>query len=269
MPELPEVETSKRGIEPYLVGQSIIRSRVSQPKLRWPISQEIVDIQDMKIIGIQRRAKYILIELEIGWIIVHLGMSGSVRILPVDSPINKHDHIDLILSNERILRYTDPRRFGAWLFAPTLENHSLLSHLGPEPLSDDFTPEYLLERAKKKTTPIKTWLMDNRVVVGVGNIYACESLFEANISPLRKAQTLTFQEAEKLVSVIKTVLQRSITQGGTTLRDFTQSDGKPGYFAQQLFVYGRSGKQCKVCGGLISSVKQAQRSTFFCHICQH
>ncbi|SES73394.1 bifunctional DNA-formamidopyrimidine glycosylase/DNA-(apurinic or apyrimidinic site) lyase [Thorsellia anophelis] len=275
MPELPEVETSCRGITPYLKGATILGARVSQPKLRWMVSKEIIEINQVKVIDVTRRAKYILIKLDYGWLIVHLGMSGSVRILPQDSPINKHDHLDLILDSGQILRYTDPRRFGAWLFAPTLTDHPLLAHLGPEPLSDDFNETYLMsviEDLKNKRKPsmliIKPWLMDNRVVVGVGNIYACESLFEAKISPLRLVVSLTSDEIRCLVRIVKLVLTRSITQGGTTLRDFTQSDGSPGYFAQQLFVYGRHNEPCKSCGQLIESLKQAQRTTFYCPICQ-
>lgn len=275
MPELPEVETSCRGIAPHLEGSLILRSRVSQPKLRWMVSKEIIDIENVKVEQVIRRAKYILIKLDYGWLIAHLGMSGSVRILPKETPVNKHDHLDLILDSGQILRYTDPRRFGAWLFTPTLENHPLLAHLGPEPLSDEFNASYLnqcidilKQKRKPSTLIIKPWLMDNRVVVGVGNIYACESLFESKISPLRPVISLTNQEVHLLVTTIKSVLERSIIQGGTTLRDFTQSDGAPGYFAQELFVYGRHQSACKICGGSIASIKQAQRTTFYCPICQ-
>lgn len=275
MPELPEVETSCRGIAPHISQQIILKARVSQPKLRWMVSKEIIDIKDAKIESVSRRAKYILLKLDYGWIIIHLGMSGSVRILPQDTPVEKHDHVDLLLDNGIILRYTDPRRFGAWLFAPTLENHALLAHLGPEPLSDDFDFDYLSnliqnlkKRNKKSTLQIKPWIMDNQVVVGVGNIYACESLFESKIHPLRLVISLDESEIKLLILTIKTVLARSITQGGTTLRDFTQSDGKPGYFAQQLYVYGKDGSACQRCGGIISSTKQAQRTTFYCNTCQ-
>ncbi|MFC0179293.1 bifunctional DNA-formamidopyrimidine glycosylase/DNA-(apurinic or apyrimidinic site) lyase [Thorsellia kenyensis] len=275
MPELPEVETSCRGISPHLIGRTIIRSRVSQPQLRWPISNEIIQFDSVKIESVSRRAKYILIKLDFGWIIIHLGMSGSLRILPIDTPTQKHDHIDLLLDSGFILRYTDPRRFGAWLFTDSLANHPLMSHLGPEPLSDEFNSSYvigLIKKLQSRTTPsslvIKPWLMDNKVVVGVGNIYACESLFEANIHPSRKVISLDEKEINILVHTIKTVLMRSIKEGGTTLRDFTQSDGKPGYFAQRLFVYGRKNETCRICGHMIEQIKQSQRTTFFCSICQ-
>ena len=242
MPELPEVETSRRGIEPYLVGNSIEHLVVRQPKLRWPVSDELLRLSDKPVLSVQRRAKYLLIELADGWIIVHLGMSGSVRILPADEPPQKHDHVDMILSSGMMLRYTDPRRFGAWLWCKDLDSSNVLAHLGPEPLSDEFNGDYLFRKSRSKKTAVKAWLMDNKVVVGVGNIYASESLFTARISPDRPAGDLTQADAEVLVATIKAVLLRSIEQGGTTLKDFLQSDGKPGYFAQELQVYGRAGE---------------------------
>ncbi|MDR5618260.1 bifunctional DNA-formamidopyrimidine glycosylase/DNA-(apurinic or apyrimidinic site) lyase [Arsenophonus sp.] len=268
MPELPEVETSRRGIEPYLVGNKIQYSIVRNSKLRWPVATEIVHIANESVISVKRRAKYLLIQLQHGWIIIHLGMSGSIRILTKQQLAQKHDHIDLILADGKILRYTDPRRFGAWLWTNDLANCSVLSHLGPEPLSIDFNADYLYQRAKNKKTAIKPWLMDNKVVVGVGNIYANEALFAAKILPTRAAHSLTKKEISNLVIQIKQVLQRSIEQGGTTLKDFLQSDGKPGYFAQQLFVYGKKDQACTHCGQLIESIKLGQRSTFFCHSCQ-
>lgn len=268
MPELPEIETSRRGIEPYLVGSSIMRTVVRQPKLRWPVSQQIVELENAQVLSVQRRAKYLLIELESGWIIGHLGMSGSVRILPEFSEPQKHDHIDFILSSGKVLRYTDPRRFGAWLWEYDLSHSHVLKHLGPEPLGDDFNGAYLFDKSRNKKTLIKPWLMDNKLVVGVGNIYASESLFEAKILPQRQAGSLTKKESELLAETIKRVLQRSIEQGGTTLKDFLQADGKPGYFAQELQVYGRSGEPCRVCGTLIDSTKHGQRTTFYCRYCQ-
>ncbi|KAA8997310.1 bifunctional DNA-formamidopyrimidine glycosylase/DNA-(apurinic or apyrimidinic site) lyase [Affinibrenneria salicis] len=269
MPELPEVETSRRGIEPWLVDQTILYADVRNARLRWPVSSEILALSDEKVLSVRRRAKYILIELSSGWIIVHLGMSGSLRILPEHSAAQKHDHVDLVLSNGLILRYTDPRRFGAWLWSRTLEESPVLAHLGPEPLSDAFSGDYLYQKSRGKKTLLKVWLMDNKVVVGVGNIYASESLFMAGLRPDRLAGSLTAAEAERLAQTIKTVLQRSIEQGGTTLRDFLQSDGKPGYFAQELQVYGRAGEPCRVCATPIESAKHGQRSTFFCRYCQH
>ncbi len=269
MPELPEVETSRRGIEPYLVGQTILYTVVRNARLRWPVSDEIMTLSDQPVLSIQRRAKYLLIELMTGWIIVHLGMSGSLRILPEETEVEKHDHVDLVISNGKILRYTDPRRFGAWLWTKDLETSNVLAHLGPEPLSDEFTADYLFDKSRNKRTVIKQWLMDNKVVVGVGNIYASESLFTAGILPERSAGSLTDVEATHLVATIKSVLLHSIEQGGTTLRDFLQSDGKPGYFAQELQVYGRAGEPCRRCGHLIDIAKYGQRSTFFCRHCQH
>ena len=268
MPELPEIETSRRGIEPYLVNHNIIKAIVRQPKLRWPVSPQIIALENQPVLSVQRRAKYLLIELPDGWLVGHLGMSGSVRILPEFLEAGKHDHVDFLISGGKVLRYTDPRRFGAWLWADDLETCSALKHLGPEPLSDEFSGAYLLKKSQGKKTLIKPWLMDNKLVVGVGNIYASESLFEARISPLRAAGTLTGSEADNLALTIKRVLQRSIEQGGTTLRDFLQADGKPGYFAQELQVYGRTGEPCHACGELIESEKHGQRTTFFCRHCQ-
>lgn len=242
MPELPEVETSRRGIEPHLVGATILHAVVRNGRLRWPVSEEIYRLSDQPVLSVQRRAKYLLLELPEGWIIIHLGMSGSLRILPEELPPEKHDHVDLVMSNGKVLRYTDPRRFGAWLWTKELEGHNVLAHLGPEPLSDDFNGEYLHQKCAKKKTAIKPWLMDNKLVVGVGNIYASESLFAAGIHPDRLASSLSLAECELLARVIKAVLLRSIEQGGTTLKDFLQSDGKPGYFAQELQVYGRKGE---------------------------
>ncbi|HEJ9661327.1 TPA: bifunctional DNA-formamidopyrimidine glycosylase/DNA-(apurinic or apyrimidinic site) lyase [Proteus mirabilis] len=269
MPELPEVETSRRGIEPHLVGNILHYAIVRNSKLRWPVSEKIKTLLDEPILSVKRRAKYLLIELNQGWIIVHLGMSGSVRILPEEQPEEKHDHIDLVFRDGKVLRYTDPRRFGAWLWCEDLATSSVLAHLGPEPLSAQFNAQYLYQQSKNKKIAIKPWLMDNKLVVGVGNIYANEALFSSGIMPDRKANSLTEQECDVLVKAIKAVLTRSIEQGGTTLKDFLQSDGKPGYFAQELFVYGRKDKACLICGHTIESIKQGQRSTFFCRHCQH
>lgn len=268
MPELPEVETSRRGIEPHLVGNFIQYAVVRNARLRWPVSDQIKSLSDEIILSVQRRAKYLLVELQKGWIIIHLGMSGSLRILTEERPEEKHDHVDLVLRDGKVLRYTDPRRFGAWLWCDDLETSSVLAHLGPEPLSDDFNAQYLFVQASKRKIAIKPWLMDNKVVVGVGNIYANEALFATGISPEKITNTLTLKQATELVMQIKNVLQRSIEQGGTTLKDFLQSDGKPGYFAQELFVYGKKGEPCSICGNIIQSIKQGQRSTFYCSQCQ-
>ncbi|WP_131866698.1 bifunctional DNA-formamidopyrimidine glycosylase/DNA-(apurinic or apyrimidinic site) lyase [Biostraticola tofi] len=269
MPELPEVETSRRGIEPWVAGHTIVNAVVRNARLRWPVASEVIRLRNKKVLSVQRRAKYLLLELEDGWIIVHLGMSGSLRVLPQPIPAQKHDHVDLIMSNGCIIRYTDPRRFGAWLWSDDLATSSVLSHLGPEPLSEDFNAEWLFARSRNKRTLLKPWLMDNKLVVGVGNIYASESLFVAGILPDRPAGSLTEAEAALLAETIKAVLLRSIEQGGTTLRDFMQSDGKPGYFVQELQVYGRGGEPCRVCGTPILTARHGQRSTFFCPQCQH
>lgn len=269
MPELPEVETSRRGIAPYLVDQTLLYMVVRNPRLRWPVSEEISSLRDQPVFSVQRRAKYLLLELAAGWIIIHLGMSGRLHILPKGRIAEKHDHIDLVMSNGKILRYTDPRRFGAWLWAKDFTASTVLAHLGPEPLGAEFTEQYLFEKSRHKRTLIKPWLMDNKIVVGIGNIYASECLFVAGILPTEPAGSLTQNECKLLVSAIKTVLLDAIEQGGTTLRDFLQSDGKPGYFAQRLQVYGRAGAPCYRCTHLIETVKQGQRSTFFCRHCQH
>lgn len=268
MPELPEVETSRLGILPYLKNETIKTIVIRQPKLRWPIDPQIMLAKDQTIIDIKRRAKYLLLQLSNGWIVIHLGMSGSLRILPEDKPAQKHDHVDLVLHNGVILRYTDPRRFGAWLWTTSVQSLPQLSKLGLEPLTDEFNADYLYQCAKARRVPIKTLIMDNHIVVGVGNIYACESLFMAKVLPMRPAHTLTLREAKLLVKSIKTVLEQSIKQGGTTLKDFLQSDGRPGYFVQQLQVYGRSGSPCFVCKTTIKSQKISQRNTFYCECCQ-
>lgn len=268
MPELPEVETSRLGIRPYLLHQKIHKIIVRQSKLRWPIDKDIVQAEGHLIEDVQRRAKYILIKLAIGWIVIHLGMSGSLRILTENKVAAKHDHVDLVLENGVILRYTDPRRFGAWLWTPFLKWLPQLANLGPEPLSDDFNAVYLQPLLEKRKVPIKSLIMDNHVVVGVGNIYASESLFMARILPTRLANTLTVVETTRLVQAIKQVLTKSIEQGGTTLRDFAQSDGKPGYFVQQLQVYGRAELGCFICNTPIKSQRIGQRNTFYCENCQ-
>ena len=268
MPELPEVETSRRGILPYLKGQTIEQIIVRNPKLRWPIDETINNTQGQVIVDVKRRAKYLLLQLTDDWIVIHLGMSGSLRILETNQPPAKHDHVDLVLVNGVRLRYTDPRRFGSWLWTHSIEELPQLKQLGPEPLTDDFSANYLFEKANNRKIPIKSWIMDNHIVVGVGNIYASESLFLAKINPNRKVSSLTLVECERLVTAIKLVLTKSIEQGGTTLKDFVQSDGKPGYFVQNLQVYGREGEQCLICQSNIKSNRIGQRNTFYCETCQ-
>ncbi len=268
MPELPEVETSRRGIEPYLKKQYIDHIVIRQKRLRWPISEQLSQLHNEKILSVQRRAKYILLELASGWIMIHLGMSGNLRLLTIPTPVDKHDHVDLLLTNGYCLRYTDPRRFGSWLWVDDPLSSPLLRHLGPEPLSSHFNTRYLFERSRNKQVKIKSWLMNNTTVVGVGNIYANESLFIAGILPQRIASDLNLVEVKKLVTAIKKILTRAIEQGGTTLKDFLQTDGKPGYFSQELLVYGRAGKPCKLCGTIIRREKIGQRSSYYCPQCQ-
>lgn len=267
MPELPEVEVSCMGITPHLVGQTIRRLTFRTPKLRWDIPMELKQLEGHVIRDIRRRAKYLIIETDAGCAIVHLGMSGSLRVLDAELSPAKHDHVDLVLTNGKVLRYNDPRRFGAWLFSQDGE-HAVLGHMGPEPLTDDFNADYMLQKAVNKRVAVKQFIMDNKVVVGVGNIYASESLFSAKVHPTRAAGSLTLVEWENLVADIKKVLAMSIQQGGTTLKDFAQADGKPGYFAQELQVYGKAGKPCPSCGEEIEALKIGQRNTFFCSCCQ-
>jgi formamidopyrimidine-DNA glycosylase len=268
MPELPEVEVSRMGISPYLVGEKVKSISVRTPKLRWEIPFELKQLEGQVIRQIRRRAKYLLFETDIGTAIVHLGMSGSLRVLDAPVVATKHDHVDLFMDNGKMLRYNDPRRFGAWLWSSVGQIHPVLQHMGPEPLSEALTAEYIADKAGGKRVTVKQFIMDNKVVVGVGNIYANESLFAAGILPLRPAGDLTVEEWRQWVHHIQRVLNESIRQGGTTLKDFAQADGKPGYFAQELRVYGKSGEPCPRCGALIREQKIGQRNTFFCAVCQ-
>lgn len=268
MPELPEVETALRGISPYLQGAKIERIIVRQPKLRWAVSPELSQLHDEPILALSRRAKYLIIHTPKGYIIGHLGMSGSLRLVSGDPSVDKHDHIDIVLSNGMRLRYNDPRRFGAWLWADNLDTFHLFLKLGPEPLSEEFNGDYLFKKSRGKTTALKAFLMNNSVVVGVGNIYANESLFIAGLHPLKLAGKLTKAQCEKLVVAVKTVLQTAIICGGTTLKDFLQPNGRPGYFAQELQIYGKKNGQCPRCGGKIKSEVIGQRNSFYCPKCQ-
>lgn len=268
MPELPEVEVSRLGISPHLLDQTISEIVVRQRQLRWLIPEEIHQLHGQPITAIRRRAKYLLIETPKGVAIVHLGMSGSLRVLDDPPAPDKHDHVDLVLKNGKVMRYNDPRRFGAWLWCAPGESHELLEHCGPEPLTDAFSAQWMMERAQNKRVAIKTFIMNNANVVGVGNIYACESLFSAAIHPTTPACKISKAQWQQLVADIKQVLAQAIEQGGTTLKDFSQTDGKPGYFAQELQVYGRAKEACHVCGEPIQQMKIGQRNTFFCAHCQ-
>ncbi|WP_348946245.1 bifunctional DNA-formamidopyrimidine glycosylase/DNA-(apurinic or apyrimidinic site) lyase [Chitinibacter sp. FCG-7] len=271
MPELPEVETTRRGIQDHLLNATIEQIIVRNPRLRWPVPADLSALASgERILSVRRRAKYLLLELATGSILIHLGMSGSLRVLTEAFPAEKHDHIDLVLQNGIRLRYRDPRRFGAWLWLTgnPLE-HPHLASLGPEPLSSEFSSAYLGAQLANKRTAIKPLIMDNHLVVGVGNIYASESLFRARINPAKSGQTLNNAEILALSEQIKATLTEAIAAGGSTLRDYVDSDGKAGYFMINSYVYGRAGQPCRVCGTPISQIRQAQRATFYCPQCQH
>jgi len=270
VPELPEVETSRRGIEPHILNKKVTDVIIRQKKLRWPITATLKkQLIEQTIQQVERRGKYILLCTQAGTVILHLGMSGSLRILNKSVSAEKHDHFDIVFSNNKVLRLRDPRRFGAvlWTKSDPLK-HKLLKNLGPEPLSDEFTAEYLFKASRNRKIAIKTFIMNSQMVVGVGNIYANESLFSAGINPKRAANKISLVRYQKLVSAIKNILMKSIEQGGTTLKDFINEDGKPGYFQQTLCVYGRASKPCINCDKPITQITQAQRSTFYCSHCQ-
>ncbi|MDH5301402.1 MAG: bifunctional DNA-formamidopyrimidine glycosylase/DNA-(apurinic or apyrimidinic site) lyase [Gammaproteobacteria bacterium] len=269
MPELPEVETTRRGIAPHIEGQTVQRVILRRDTLRWPIPDNLDRLlRNQPLQQVTRRAKYLQLQFAHGMLLIHLGMSGGLRILhsPIPAP-GKHDHVDIIFSNGTVLRFHDPRRFGCVLWSDD-GNHSLLTELGPEPLDDTFDAQYLFDLSRKKTVNIKGFIMNSRNVVGVGNIYASEALFMAGILPTTAAGDVSRARFEKLCQSIKLVLTRAIDQGGTTLKDFSNSDGKPGYFAQQLQVYGREGLPCPKCANAISKSILAQRATYYCGRCQ-
>jgi formamidopyrimidine-DNA glycosylase len=269
VPELPEVETTRRGIEPHVVGRRIDRLVVHDRRLRWP-----VDVQtSAKFIGCTirragRRAKYLLLETDVGTMILHLGMSGSLRVLPASTPRITHDHVDIELDSGQTLRFNDPRRFGSLLFAADPSMHPLLKGLAPEPLETEFDVEYLWKITRRRAVAIKQLIMNSRLVVGVGNIYASEALFRARIRPRRQARSLKREECKRLARAIKATLSMAVKVGGTTLRDYVGADGNPGYFRQKLYVYERAGKACRVCGNPVKQFTQGQRSTYWCPHCQ-
>ncbi len=269
MPELPEVETTKRGIAPHITGKPVRGVKVRQSSLRWPVPDDLGALLCGETLQtVDRRGKYLLLAFSHGVLLIHLGMSGSLRIVPPGAEPRLHDHVDIEFA-DTALRYHDPRRFGCILWHPGDPfQHPLLANLGPEPLSDAFNPEYLFARSRKRKQPVKQFLMDSKVVVGVGNIYANEALFMAGIKPIRKAGTLTRKNCQLLWEKIQFVLNRSIDQGGTTLRDFVGGDGKPGYFKQQLMVYGRGGEPCTVCHKPLKEIQLGQRTTVYCTLCQ-
>jgi formamidopyrimidine-DNA glycosylase len=269
MPELPEVEVCRLGITPHILNEEVSDVIVRHWQLRWPIPTEVTQLTGQKVLSVNRRSKYLMIEFSTGTLLLHLGMSGTIRVIERSTPVIKHDHFDLVFKQGVALRLNDPRRFGAvlWL-AGNQDPDNILGKLGPEPLTDDFNADYLFEKGKGRKVPIKTFIMNNDVVVGVGNIYANEALFKAGIRPTALAGKVTKKRLYLLTQEIKTVLEKAILQGGTTLKDFTQADGKPGYFAQSLNVYGRAGKKCVQCETILEEVRQSNRSSVFCPICQ-
>lgn len=268
MPELPEVEVSRLGIQPYLENHQVVALNVFQPQLRWLIPNEAQDLVGETIRAVKRRSKYLLLESDPGTLVIHLGMSGNLRVLPVGSPLVKHDHVELITSAGQSLRLNDPRRFGAVLWQTADAPLSQLAHLGPEPLTEDFADDHLYIKSRNKKAAVKTFIMDNRIVVGVGNIYANEALFMSGIDPRRAAGGISKARYRLLTETIRTVLARAIEQGGTTLKDFSRADGQPGYFAQELAVYGQGGKPCPRCQRVLDDIRIGQRSTVFCKVCQ-
>jgi formamidopyrimidine-DNA glycosylase len=269
MPELPEVETTCRGIQAAVMGRVIERVIVRNKQLRWPVPPIIAQLRDIKILKVSRRAKYILLQTNAGTFIIHLGMSGRLCVIESKLPAQKHDHIDFKLDNGKSLRYTDPRRFGAVLWTTEEpKDYALFEKLGPEPFSKKFTGKYLYEIVKRKKVAIKQLIMDQTHVVGVGNIYANEALFAAKILPTRIASSLTLGECQQLVFWIQKILKQAIAKGGTTLRDFLSLEGKPGYFVQKLFVYGREGQNCLTCNDILKETRIGQRSSVFCGVCQ-
>jgi formamidopyrimidine-DNA glycosylase len=269
MPELPEVETSRRGIAPWVENQEVSEVIIRERRLRWPVPIDIdQQLPGQQIRAVRRRAKYLLFDTPIGSAMLHLGMSGSVRIIDVDEPAAKHDHVDIRFSSGKALRFRDPRRFGSLLWTTNPAEHALLRDLGPEPLADTFNGDYLWNQARGRRVTIKQFIMNAGVVVGVGNIYASESLFLAGIHPKRAAGRVSAGRMSKLAEAIKSILARAIDAGGTTLRDFYGGDGEPGYFSQQLDTYGREGLPCSTCKNPIRAIVLGQRSTFYCPRCQ-
>ncbi|ALP54673.1 hypothetical protein Tel_00395 [Candidatus Tenderia electrophaga] len=270
MPELPEVETTRSGIAPNVEGRAVAEVVLRRRKLRYPVPRALlVELPGQVIEQVERRAKYLLLRSAAGTVLIHLGMSGSLRLMAAATPAEKHDHIDIVLDNGQALRLRDPRRFGAvlWLSGDPLQ-HRLLASLGPEPLSEGFDADYLYQRSRRRKQAVKQFIMDSHTVVGVGNIYASEALFRAGIRPQLAAGRLSRLRCEALVAAIKAVLGLAIEQGGTTLRDFVDGGGKPGYFKQRLQVYGRVGEPCLQCEKPIKQLRQGQRASYYCPACQ-
>jgi len=269
MPELPEVEITRRGIEPHILGKKITGVVVREPRMRWPVPRRIAStLTGRTVRRVRRRGKYLLLDCEGGSVIIHLGMSGSLRVLERNDAPGAHDHVDIVFGARR-LRLRDPRRFGAVLWQPgEAEDHKLLAHLGVEPLSDAFTGDSLYRASRGRSVPIKQLLMNHAIVVGVGNIYASEALFRAGIHPKMPAGRLSRERSDRLVAAVRDTLHAALNAGGSTLRDFVDSEGKPGYFQDQRLVYDRAGEPCRVCARPIRAIRQGQRSTFYCPACQ-
>lgn len=270
MPELPEVETTRRGIAPHITGRTVSRVIVRDARLRWPVPRSLAgDLAGQVVEHVGRRAKYLLLETASGTAILHLGMSGSLRIIDSDSPAGKHDHVDLLLDSGRAVRFTDPRRFGSlhWTTRPALA-HRLLRDLGPEPMDTAFSGKHLYDLSRRRRVAVKNFIMNSHVVVGIGNIYASEALYMAGIHPKRLAGRISLKKYGLLAEVVKEVLHDAIAAGGTTLRDFVSGEGKPGYFKQHLNVYGKTGEPCISCRVPIREIRIGQRSTFYCPKCQ-
>lgn len=270
MPELPEVETTRIGIAAHVLAETVAQVEVRDRRLRWPVPAQLgKKLRGQTIRKLDRRAKYLIFHTDNGCMLLHLGMSGSLRILTDDQPLTKHDHVDIVFTSGTRLRFRDPRRFGSihWTGRDPMK-HPLLCHLGPEPLSETLTGDYLYNKSRGRKQSIKTFLMDSRIVVGIGNIYANESLFVAGIHPKRRAGNISHARYEKLAAAIKQVLQQALAKGGTTLRDFINGKGEPGYFRHELKVYDRDGLPCYTCHTPIRESRLGQRSSFYCTKCQ-
>lgn len=271
MPELPEIEVISKKLKNILIGKKIFFINVYCNKLRYPISKEIYKLKNTKIINIRRKAKYLIIDLLNGSILIHLGMSGSIKIINYNEnylSLDKHDHIEVFLNKNILLRYNDPRKFGLWLWSDQVDKHYLFKKIGIEPLNKSFTDIYIYNTSRSIKTPIKTYLMNNKIIVGIGNIYANESLFDAKILPNRSASSLSKIECTNLNISIKKILKKSIKLGGTTIKNFIQIDGKKGEFFKKLKVYKKNGNNCFICFSKIKIMKHHKRSTYFCPICQ-
>jgi len=269
MPELPEVETIRLGLIPRILNQRLLGAHVRESRLRWPVPQDLNEkVQQHTLQGLARRGKYLLFDLGDGGLIIHLGMSGSLQLTPCEHPPGKHEHLDLLLENGQCLRFCDPRRFGAVLWCLEPQHHPLLAHLGIEPLAPEFDGQVIYRLSRGRSVPIKIFIMNARLIVGIGNIYANESLFLAGIDPRLPAGKLSRKQSHALAHAIQETLHRAIAAGGSSLRDFVNEHGQPGYFQQSYAVYGRAGKPCRVCGQPLCHITQGARSSFYCSGCQ-